>query len=124
MRHCCDQCGRLAYVLIIRQVATDRHCFPFIWRTVFGPTGATLSSMLHIAMIHMLDKRPPNPIQQDGNSSVGPLMVQGSWSDQAKVQFPLRPPYLLLLLPYHAISCMSIPSITACTRILHLSLYF
>lgn len=77
MRYCRDQCGRLAYVIIIRQVATDRHSFPFIWRTVFGPTGATLSSILHIAMIHMLDKRPPNPIQQDGKQLCGAVNGPG-----------------------------------------------
>ena len=86
----------------LSSVATDRYSFPFIWRAVFGQTGATLSSILPIAMIHTLDKRPPNPIQQNGNSSVGQLMLQGSWSDQAKVQLPLRPPYLL---PSPALSC-------------------
>lgn len=93
----CHQASELS------SVATDRHSFPFIWRAVFGQTGATLSSILHIAMIHTLDKRPPNPIQQNGNSSVGQLMLQGSWSDQAKVQLPLRPPYFLTSSP--ALSC-------------------
>lgn len=133
IRYCSDLCGGFAQISFIRQenlpqllwfLAANGHSFLFIWRIVFGQTGATLPKRCLPPTMDMVDKRLSLLISRSGQLCgviCAPGLLVGSDCSSVPAKSTLLISFIsypILLPSCHFCMC------TSSTRIFYLRLYF